>query len=123
MDYKQIIEQARAVARPIHPNEDCRAGDVGAVIVASSGQHYTGVCVEFECGIGFCAEHAAVAKMLENQESKIAQVVAVTYTDEILPPCGRCREMMWQLDEANRSATVILGPHEAQPLEALLPFR
>ena len=123
MDYSDLIEQARAVARPIHPSGDCRAGDVGAVIVSSSGQSYTGICVEFECGMGFCAEHAAVAKMLENQESKIAQVVAVTYTGDILPPCGRCREMMWQLDDANKEASVILGLKEAQPLKALLPFR
>ena len=123
MDYSDLIAEAHAVARPIYPSERCQAGTVGAVIVSSSGQSYTGICLDFECSLGFCAEHAAVAEMLKHQESEISLVVAVTHEGEVLPPCGRCREMMWQLNKKNRSAKVVLGVSEARALSELLPFR
>ena len=123
MDYSALIEQAHALARPIYPSEDCQAGTVGAVIVSASGQTYTGICLDFSCSLGFCAEHAAIAEMLKQQESKIAYVVAVHYKGEVFPPCGRCREMMWQLNDKNRSALVILSKDEARPLSELLPYR
>jgi cytidine deaminase len=123
MEFSSIIAKAQQLARPISTSEDCRAGDVACVIVAVSGHEFTGVCVEFECGIGFCAEHAAVAEMLKNGESQIKLVVAVNKLGEVMPPCGRCREMMWQLNNANRQALVILSVSEARPLTELLPFR
>ena len=123
MKYATIISQAHELARPLVTSEDCRAASVGAVVISSSGRMYTGVCLDFACGIGFCAEHAAVAEMLKGRESQIALVVAVNESGEVLPPCGRCREMMWQLDPANRDALVVLAAENALPLRELLPYR
>jgi cytidine deaminase len=123
MEFSSIIAKAQQLARPIRTSEDCCAGDVACVIVAESGNEFTGICVEFECGIGFCAEHAAVAEMLKHGESQIKLVVAVNKLGEVMPPCGRCREMMWQLNIANRNVLVILSGVEARPLSELLPFR
>ena len=123
MKYATIISQAHELARPLVTSEDCRAASVGAVITSASGRTYTGICLDFGCGIGFCAEHAAVAEMLKGRESRIAVVVAVSESGEILPPCGRCREMMWQLDAGNRDALVVLGAEDALPLRELLPHR
>jgi cytidine deaminase len=75
--------------------------------------------MEFECGIGFCAEHAAVAEMLKNGESQIKLVVAVNSSGEVMPPCGRCREMICELNNANRNAQVILSAFEARFLSEL----
>jgi cytidine deaminase len=61
--------------------------------------------------------------MLKGRESQIALVVAVNESGEVLPPCGRCREMMWQLDPANRDALVVLAAENALPLRELLPHR
>jgi cytidine deaminase len=96
--YQDVIDRARQLARRYEPSEDCSAGDVAAIIVAASGREYSGVCVEFECGIGFCTEHAAAAEMLKARESEVALVVAVNRVGEVMPPCGRCREMLWQLN-------------------------
>lgn len=123
MDYSALIKQAHEVARPIYPSDECQAGTVGAAIVSSSGRTYTGICLDFSCSLGFCAEHAAIAEMLKHHESEIAYVVAVNHKGEIFSPCGRCREMMWQLNEKNRSAMVILSPDEAHTLSELLPFK
>ncbi len=44
-------------------------------------------------------------------------------TRSMLPPCGRCREMMWQLNAANKLALVILSRDRSLPLGDLLPLR
>ena len=123
MRFADIISEASKLARPISPSEECSAASVASVIISGLGNTYTGVCVDFDCGIGFCAEHAAVAEMLKRRESKISMVVAVNDRGEVLPPCGRCREMMWQLDPSNREALVVLGGDWALPLRELLPYR
>ena len=61
--------------------------------------------------------------MLKGHESEIALVVAVNEVGNVMAPCGRCREMMWQLNHANRDALVVLAPDRAVPLRELLPFR
>ena len=122
-DYTDIIAEAHQLARPIMPSEQCSAGSVGSVIVSRSGNKYTGICLDFSCSLGFCAEHAAIAEMLKAHESEIALVVAVNENGSVLPPCGRCREMMWQLNASNTKALVILAQDHAVPLRELLPFR
>ena len=121
VDFAELIAEAAMYARPIRTSDDCQAGEVAALIISGSRRKYTGVCVEFQCSLGFCAEHAAVAEMLKAHESRIAYVAAVLWSGEVIPPCGRCREMMWQLDPQNRDATVILGKDQAIPLHQLLP--
>jgi cytidine deaminase len=122
-DYSDLIRQAHKLARPIRTSDDCSAGSVAAVIVSRSGNTYTGICLDFSCGLGFCAEHAAVAEMLKAHESEIAWVVAVDADGNVLPPCGRCREMMWQLNRANKDAIVILAADRSRSLSELLPER
>lgn len=115
MSYKDLIARASQLARRYEPSEDCSAGDVAAIIIAASGKEYSGVCVEFECGIGFCAEHSAAAEMLKAHESEVKLVVAVNRDGEVMPPCGRCREMLWQLNQMNGESLVILGEDTAMP--------
>lgn len=121
-DFPSLIAEAAALARPIRTSDTCEAAGVAALIVSRSGRKYTGVCLDFACGIGFCAEHAAVAEMLKAHESEIRVVVAVRWPGEVIPPCGRCREMMWQLNAANRNAMVILSTQHAVKLSELLPY-
>ena len=122
-DYIKIIKGAHQLARPIAPSETCSAGTVGSVIISRSGKKYTGICLDFSSSLGFCAEHAAIAEMLKVHESEIALVVAVTHDGAVIPPCGRCREMMWQLNQANVNALVVLASDRAVSLRELLPFR
>ena len=44
------------------------------------------------CGIGFCAEHAAIIEMLKNDESRIVKIIE-TDKHGVTPACGRCREL------------------------------
>ena len=96
------------------------AGSVAAALVTEAGNIYTGICLDLACGVGFCAEHSAIAAMLLYRETVITKIVAVG-RDRILPPCGRCRELMVQVDRRNHECEVLL-PHGAScKLKELLP--
>ena len=96
-------------------------GYVGAALVTEDGNVFTGVNISLMCGIGFCAEHSAVAEMVRNGETRIAKIVATTAKGAILPPCGRCRELLYQIDERNLDALVLVGEGTRRPLRELLP--
>ena len=96
-------------------------GYVGAALVTDQGNVYTGINNSLICGIGFCAEHSAVAEMIKNGETRIRKIVATTAEGHVLPPCGRCREMIYQVDESNLDTVVIIGNRDKKLLRELLP--
>ena len=99
---------------------DMSAATVAAAILSRSGKTYTGVCMDLSCGIGFCAAHAAVAEMIKGQETEIDTIVAVC-EDGVLAPCGRCRELIVQVNPKNFAAQVALPGGRVLPLRELLP--
>jgi len=72
------------------------------------------------CGIGFCAEHAAVAEVIKGGETAVDTIVAVN-TDGIVAPCGQCRELLVQINRDNFSAQIVLPGNRILPLRDLLP--
>ena len=116
----ELIRKAKDVCGDFPLRDDFSAGSVGAAIRTTGGNVYTGICIDLACGLGFCAEVAAIAEMLKNRETEIETVVAVCRKG-ILPPCGRCRETMAQLDTRNLDARVIVGEQKSVALRELLP--
>ena len=87
---------------------------------------YSGVCIDTGSGTGFCAEHSAIAAMVTSGEYRIAKIVAVWRDEQdgklhVLPPCGRCREFIRQIDEANFETEVVLDKGKTLQLKELLP--
>ena len=117
----ELVVAAAALAGEFRTSDTCVAGEVGAALVSASGRVYTGVCIDTGSSLGFCAEHAAIAEMLKARESEIALVVAVSAKWGILYPCGRCRELMWQVDPRNRATRIIIGHGQVVTLAELLP--
>ena len=120
-----LIAAAGAVLHP-HRVGDRDFGDVASALVTDTGSVYVGVCIDTACGTGFCAEHAAIAAMVTAREYKIAKIVAVCQADDrggvqVVPPCGRCREFIGQIDPANLDTEVVLGPERTATLRQLLP--
>lgn len=119
-----LIARAAAVVNPRQIG-DYLVGDVGAALLTDQGHVFLGVCIDAASGMGFCAEHGAIAAMVTSGEFKIKRIVAVwkdatgTY---ILAPCGRCREFIRQLHPDNIEAEVILGQGEVLRLADLLPM-
>ena len=122
MTDSELIGHAKSAAINFAPSESCSVCSVGSAILTPDGQVFTGLCIDLPCGMGFCAEHAAAAEMLKHGKSRIACVVAVSAHGVILPPCGRCREFMIQIDRGNRAAEVIVGIRGRVTLGSLLPM-
>lgn len=116
----ELIAAARALVGEMKLGKGASAGSVGAAIRTMQGDVFTGICIDLECGLGFCAEVSAITQMLAHRQSQIDTVVAVT-RDKILPPCGRCRETMAQIDPRNLDCKVIIGEGQTVPLRELLP--
>lgn len=122
--HSDLIAAAEALLRP-HRVGDRLFGDVGASLVTAAGNRYGGVCIDTGSGTGFCAEHSAIAAMVTAGEYQIARIVAVWRSEtgdlHVLPPCGRCREFIRQVDPANLGTEVVLGRHRSARLRDLLP--
>ncbi len=104
-----LIARARATLKPRRINPAIDVGGVAAALLSGSGQVYIGVCIDASCSLGFCAEHAAIANMLSHGEDVIDTIVAVKGDGYVLPPCGRCREFIYQLDPEHGKTRVLLG--------------
>jgi cytidine deaminase len=121
---RDLILSAAEVLNP-HTVGDRLFGNVASELIASSGTHYQGVCIDTGSGTGFCAEHSAIAAMVTAGEYRIDKIVAVWRGDEgllyVLPPCGRCREFIRQVDPTNIDTRVVLDLDRSAPLRELLP--
>lgn len=121
----ELIAHAQAVLNP-HYVSDRLFGNVGCALLTAAGNLYSGVCIDTGSGTGFCAEHAAIAAMVTAGEYRITAIVAVWRNDHgvlhVLPPCGRCREFIRQIDPTNLDTKVILGRQASARLRDLLPF-
>ncbi|MGI9036866.1 MAG: cytidine deaminase [Pyrinomonadaceae bacterium] len=69
---------------------------VGAAVRTKSGKIYTGCNVESASyGLTVCAERVAIWKAVSCGERDFAELAVVAETDELTPPCGACRQIIW----------------------------
>jgi cytidine deaminase len=70
---------------------------VGAAIEDESGRIFTGCNVENATyGLTVCAERVAVFKAISEGARKFRRVVVAADTDVLTPPCGACRQILWE---------------------------
>ncbi|WYQ55471.1 cytidine deaminase [Bacillus sp. FSL W7-1282] len=122
MTFDQLYLEAKAVIHPRKLSDVVEVGGVGAAIETAGGNIYTGVCIDMACSIGFCAEHAAAAAVITAGESHIKKMIAVDWDGRILPPCGRCREFVSQMNDANSETQVMVAEDQIVSLQDLLPY-
>lgn len=124
MTTQKLVDIAFKLTSGIVTNtKSCEYGGVAAAILTKNHKIYTGISLDNACGIGFCAEHAAVAEMLKNNETEILLCVAVTKRNKILPPCGRCRELLYQINKDNLKAKIIVDTDKIVTLNDLFPMQ
>lgn len=120
-NFTTLKKEARKVSKNRKLSDLASCGGVGSTLITAKGNLYTGICIDACCGIGFCAEHAAIAEMLKHGESEIREIIAVTDHGKILPPCGRCRELIFQIDPRNKETIVHLSANKTKRIKVLLP--
>jgi cytidine deaminase len=70
---------------------------VGAAIEDSGGRIHTGCNVENSTyGLTVCAERVAVFKAISEGVRKFRRVAIAADTDSLTPPCGACRQILWE---------------------------
>jgi len=94
-EYDSLIEAAR------HSREHAQAKfsnfKVGAALRSTSGKIYGGCNVENATyGLTICAERVAIFKAISEGERQFDAIAVVTDTDTLTPPCGACRQLIWE---------------------------
>jgi cytidine deaminase len=70
---------------------------VGAAVLDSNGVIHTGCNVENATyGLTVCAERVAIFKAISEGARKFVRVAVVADTDNLTPPCGACRQILWE---------------------------
>jgi cytidine deaminase len=88
-----------AAAARVRENAVCnRSGfAVGAALEAEDGTLYTGCNVENATyGLTVCAERVAMWKALSEGARRFRGVAVVTGAEDPTPPCGACRQILWE---------------------------
>lgn len=68
---------------------------VAAAVLTSSGNVYLGVNIEnASYGLTVCAERVAIASAITNGEKEFIAIAIASNTEEPLPPCGACRQVL-----------------------------
>ena len=109
--------------RPRQISKNCYVASVASALLTDKGNVYVGVCIDTPSSMGFCAEHSAIAQMITNEESRIVKIVAVGSEGKVYPPCGRCREFIYQINNENLEADVLVSEDKIVKLKELLPYR
>ena len=124
---KELIKEAENAIFKTRNLKLINTGEVGAALITKRGNIYSGISMGFYCGIGSCGEYQAIGSMISNGEKEIKTIVAVWLNPrnkkyEVIPPCGKCREMMHQACRKNKNTEVIISKSKKVKLKELLPY-
>lgn len=104
-NHKELIESAKAAR--LHSVAPFSNFLVGAALKTADGKVYTGCNVESASyGLTVCAERIAIWKALSEGEREFTDLAVVADTESLTPPCGTCRQIIW---EFCKHATIILA--------------
>jgi cytidine deaminase len=70
---------------------------VGAAIEDSEGRIHSGCNIENATyGLTICAERVAVFKAVSEGAREFRRIAIVADSDVLTPPCGACRQILWE---------------------------
>jgi cytidine deaminase len=92
---KQLVARARDARERAHA--PFSRFKVGAALVAHDGRVFTGCNVENATyGLTICAERVAIFKAVSEGADRFERIAVVTATEHLTPPCGACRQIIWE---------------------------
>ncbi len=96
-DYDDAALVAAAVDAREHARARFSGFKVGAALETSKGEVVTGCNVENATyGLTMCAERVALYKALSEGRDVFTRVAVVADTEDPTPPCGSCRQLLWE---------------------------
>jgi cytidine deaminase len=121
MSKEKLVEMANvARERAFAPYSNFK---VGAAVETADGEIFIGCNVESASyGLTVCAERVAIWKAVSEGKMNFKAIAVVVDTEELTPPCGVCRQIIW---EFCHDIPVILanlkGDSEVVQMRELLP--
>jgi cytidine deaminase len=96
---------------------------VGAAIETADGEIFTGCNVEnASYGLTVCAERVAIWKAMSEGKRDFVSLAVVAETEELTPPCGACRQIIWEFcGDIPVTLTNLSGKSETMQMSELLP--
>jgi cytidine deaminase len=97
---------------------------VGAALETSDGTIVTGCNIENATyGLTLCAERVALVKALSEGHALFTRVAVVADTSDLTPPCGPCRQLLWEYcGDIEVLLANLAGSESRHRLSELLPL-
>ena len=117
VDWDALTAAAReAMTHAYAPYSDFQ---VGAAALVDDGRTVTGCNVEnASYGVGLCAECGLVSALHRSGGGTLTHFVCVDKNGDLLMPCGRCRQLLW---ENGGPGLLLLTSHGVRPMTEILP--
>jgi cytidine deaminase len=111
--------QAEAVEAMRHAYAPYSGYLVGAAARVDDGRHVSGCNVENAAyGVALCAECGLVSELHRSGGGRLTHFVCVNRDGEVIMPCGRCRQLLWE----NGGPTLLLRTVSGiRPMSEVLP--
>lgn len=96
---------------------------VGAALESSDGSIITGCNIENATyGLSLCAERVAVFKAMSEGMRHFRRVAVVADTEILTPPCGACRQILWEFcGNAELTMANLAGKSETIQVSQIFP--
>jgi cytidine deaminase len=96
---------------------------VGAAVEDDQGRIFTGCNIEnASYGLTMCAERVAVFKALSEGSRKFTRIVVAADTNNLTPPCGACRQILWEFcGDARLTLVNLQGQRQEMQLSDIFP--
>jgi cytidine deaminase len=96
---------------------------VGAAVEDDQGRIFTGCNIEnASYGLTMCAERVAVFKALSEGSRKFTRIVVAADTNNLTPPCGACRQILWEFcGDARLTLVNLEGQRDDMQLSDIFP--
>lgn len=120
---KELIQkaiEAKSKALPTYSNFH-----VGAALLTKDGNVYQGANIETSSySLTICAERTALFTAILEGERKFKAIAVTGDTDDYLPPCGACRQVLSDLCGGNLDVILVnkKGKSKKLKLRELLPY-
>jgi len=115
-----------AAARRARENAEARFSHfkVGAALETADGSVITGCNVENATyGLTICAERVAMFKAISEGHRAFTRIAIVADTPTLTPPCGACRQILWEFGgDLEVILSNLTSEHATHSLKTLLPL-
>lgn len=120
-DPNELIAAAREARQ--RARADYSHFQVGAAVCGKSGRIFTGCNIEnASYGLTVCAERVAIFKAISEGERGFEALAVVTDADKLTPPCGACRQIIWEFcGDVEITLANLTGATEVHRMSDLFP--